>query len=103
MIAFSLSSVCLLADNCLGLGPCFAGLNALVPRVLKVFVTCTSTVFEPRTTVSATTSFARFRDDAAFGAYGTGDRRSGGWYLYAGIGQDDEEKNAIIVNSHCLV
>ena len=99
MIAFSLSSVCLLADSCLGLGPCFAGLNALVPRVLKVFVTCTSTVFEPRTTVSATTSFARFLDDTAFGAYGTGGRRRDDWCLHVDIGQHNKREKDIIVTS----
>ena len=75
-----------MADSCLGLGPCFAGLNALVPRVIKVCVTCTSAVFEPRTTVTAATSFARSLDDAAFGACRTEDRRSDGWCLYVDIG-----------------
>ena len=79
-------------------------MHALVPRVTKVCVNKTSTVFEPRTTVSATTRFARFLDDTAFGAYGTADRRSDGWCLHVvDIGQDNKEKNAIIVKSHCLV
>ena len=69
----------------------------------KVCVISTSTVFEPRTTVSATTSFARFLDDTAFGAYGTVGRRSDGWWLHVDIGQYNKEKNAIIVKSHCLV
>ena len=80
MIAFLLISVCLLADGYPGLPPCSACLNALVPRVIKVCVTCTSAVFEPRTAVSATTSFARFLDDAAFETYGIVDRRSDRWY-----------------------
>ena len=52
----------------------FAGLDALVPRVMKLGVTSTSAVFEPRTTATATTSFARFFDDTAFGAYDAGGR-----------------------------
>ena len=52
--------------------------------------------------MSATTSFARFLDDTAFGAYGTADRRSDGWCLHVDIGQYNKEKNAIIVKSHCL-
>ena len=67
--------------------------------MVKVFVTCTSTVFEPRTTVGATTSFARFLDDTAFGAHGTVGRRSDGWWLHVGIGQYNKERNAIIVKS----
>ena len=66
--AFLLSSVFPLID-------CFAGLYALVPRVLKSCVTSTSAVFEPGTAASTTTRFPRFRDGAAFGAYGTDDRR----------------------------
>ena len=93
----------MLADSCLGLGPCFAGLDAFVPRVINVGVTCTCAVFEPRTTVSATTRFARFLDDAAFGAYSTGGRRSDGWCLHVDIGQRDKGGNAIIAKSHCLV
>ena len=75
----------MLADGCLGLRPYSAGLNPLVPRVIKLGVTCTSAVFEPRATVSATTSFARFPDDAAFRAYGLGDHRSDSWCLYVDI------------------
>ena len=57
----------------------FAGLDTLVPRVIKLGVTRTSAVSEPRTTATAATDFARFRDDAAFGAYGTNGRRRGCW------------------------
>ena len=77
MIAFLLSSFHLLGDDCDGLRLCFAGLNALVPRPTKVCVTSTAAVFEPRTTVAATTSSARFLDDAAFETYGIVDRRCG--------------------------
>ena len=49
-------------------------MNPLLPRVVKVDGTITSTVLEPRTSSTATTDFARFLDDAAFGAYGNGDR-----------------------------
>ena len=52
--------------------------------------------------MTATTSFVRFLDDAAFGAYGTGGRRSDGWCLYANIGQDEKEKNAVIVKSYSI-
>ena len=66
---------------------CFAGPDTLVPRVPKLGVASTSTVSEPRTTVTTTTYFARFGDDAAFGAHGTdGRRRHGCWYTYVDIG-----------------
>ena len=74
-----LSGVRLSAYGCLELRPCFAGLDALVPRVMKLGVTSTSAVSEPRTTVTAATRFPRFRDDAAFGTYGTDGRRRGCW------------------------
>ena len=97
VVVFLLSSVCLLTNGCLGLRPGFAGLYALVPRVIKVCVTGTSAGFEPRATATATTHFAGFRDDAAFRTYGTDGRRSDGWCLYVDIGQRHKEKNAIIV------
>ena len=103
VIAFWLSTICLLPDGFPGLWPCFAGLNAFVPLVIKVCVTCTSAVFEPRTTASATTSFARFLDYAAFGAYGAGDRRADTWCLHVDIGQHDKGGNALIVKSRCLI
>ena len=68
-----------MADGCLKLRQCFTGLDALVPRVIKLGVTSTSTVSEPRTTATAATNFPRFRDDAAFGAYGTDGRRCDNW------------------------
>ena len=67
-----LGSVCMSDDGCL---ECFAGLDALVPRVMNLGATRTSTVSEPRTTATTTTNFTGFRDDAAFGAYGTDGRR----------------------------
>ena len=80
----------------------FAGLDALVPRVMKLGVTSTSAVFEPRTTATATTSFARFRDGAAFGADGTNGRRFGCWCVHVGIGQNKQD-NKKRENSRCLV
>ena len=64
-----------MADGCLGLRPCFAGPDALVPRVMNVCVASTSAVSEPRTAATTATDFAGFSDGAAFRAYGTGDRR----------------------------
>ena len=63
-----------------------------MPRVIKLGVTSTSAVSEPRTTVPAATDFSRFRDDAAFGAYGTDGRRRGWWCVYGGIGQSTNMK-----------
>ena len=72
---------------------CFASLDALVPRVLKLGVASTSAVSEPRTTAAAATKFPRFGDDAAFGAYGTdGRRRHGCWCVYVDIGQNTTMK-----------
>jgi len=73
--SFSFSSVFLLTDGYPGLCLCFAGLYALVPRVLKSYVTSTSAVFEPGTSATTATQFTRFRDGAAFGAYGSDDWR----------------------------
>ena len=69
-----MSNVCLsFANACLQR---FAGLDALVPRVINVSITDTTTVSEPSTTAAATTAFSRFRDGAAFGTHGTDGRRS---------------------------
>ena len=76
-----------MADGCLGLQPCFAGLDALVPRVINVCVTSTPAVSEPRTAATATTGFARFPDGPAFGAYGTGDRCRGCWCVSVVVDQ----------------
>ena len=45
--------------------------------MIELDVTNPSTVSEPRTAAATATSFDRLLDDAAFGAYGTGDRRRG--------------------------
>ena len=53
----------------------------------------TSTVSKPRTTAATTTYFARFGDDAAFGAHGTDGRRCHGcWCTYVDIGQNINTK-----------
>ena len=67
------------ADGCFGLRQCFAGLYALVPRVIMHRVSGTSTVSEPRTTATAATDFPRFGDDATFGAYRMHGRRRDYW------------------------
>ena len=51
----------------------------MVPSVIELDVTSTSAVSEPRTTATAAADFPRFRDDAAFGTYGTDGCRRGGW------------------------
>ena len=71
---------------------CFAGLDALVPRVVKLDVTSTSAVSEPRTTVAAATDFLRFHNDTTFGAYRTDGRRRGYWRVYVDIGQNTNTK-----------
>ena len=63
------------SNDCLGECPCFAGLDTLVPRVLKFCVARTSTDFEPRTSATTTTAFAGFPDGAACGARGNDCRR----------------------------
>ena len=72
-----MSSIGLSGQDCFELCPSFAGLDALVPRVLKLGVTSASTVSEPRTATTATATFSRFLDGAAFAAYGTDCRRLG--------------------------
>ena len=64
----------MLAHGCHGLRPYFAGSNALVPRVIKLFVAITSTVAEPRTTATATTDFSGFVDRDTFVACSTDGR-----------------------------
>ena len=85
--------VSLLSDECLQqqLRRCFAGLNALVPRVIKLGVTGTSAVSEPRTTATTATKFPRFRDDAAFGTGETNGRRDC-WCVYVDIDQNTKMK-----------
>ena len=68
--------VFLLTNRCPELPPCFAGLHALVPRVIDFFVPYTSAVSEPRTAATATTNFPGFRDGTTFWAHGTDGRRN---------------------------
>ena len=63
-----------MGDACSGMYPCFTGLDALVPRVTKVWIAGTSTTPEPRTAATATTEFAGFADGAAFGTSRTDSR-----------------------------
>ena len=86
-----------MADGCLGLRPCFAGLDALGPRVMKLSVTRASAVSEPRTSATATTTFTGFLHGAAFGAHRTDDRRRGCWCSYVGISQRQKIGNATTV------
>ena len=79
--------------------PCFAGLDALDPRVLKVWVPSTSAVFEPRTAATTTTNLTGFLDSNTFGAYGTGNC-CGCSGSYVEIGQRYKEKKLLY---HCLV
>ena len=58
--------------------PCFAGPDALGPRVTKLGVTTTSAVSKPRTPATTATGFAGFLDGAAFGTCGTDRCRGGG-------------------------
>ena len=71
-------------------GLTFAGIKALVPRVIKLGVTSTAAVPEPRTTTTTTTDFSRFVQDTAFGAYQTDCRRRACScvYVYVGIAQN---------------
>ena len=83
-----MSRVRLSADGCLGWSQCFAGPNAFVPRVIRLDVTNTSAVSEPRTAAAAATMFPRLRDDAALGANGTDGRRRGWCCVNVVIGQN---------------
>ena len=91
-----MSRVCLSADGCLlELWPCFAGLDALVPRVMKLGVIGTSAVSEPRTTATTTTDFSRFLDGTALRACQTDCRRRNCSCVHGGIHQKRE-------NNHCF-
>ena len=59
---------------------------------MKLGVTSSSAVSEPRTTATATTDFARFLDGAAFGAYQTGCRRRDCSCVYVGIAPNTKTK-----------
>ena len=79
-----------MADDYLG-RQCFTGLDSMVPCVIKLDVTSTPAVSEPRTTATAATNFTGFRDDAAFGADETDSRRRGCWCVYVLIGQNNTQ------------
>ena len=68
--------------------------------MIKFDVTSTPTVSEPRTTVAAATRFPRFRDDAAFGTYGTDGRRRGCCVYMQALVKTHRLKHE---NSHLLV
>ena len=70
-----------MADGRSRLRPCFADLDALVPRVVELGVHSTSAVSKPRTTATATTHFPGFGNDVAFGAYGTDCHLRGCWCM----------------------
>ena len=69
------SALQLLTDDCLGLLPYFAGLQALEPRVIKFRVTGASTISKPGTAPTTATAHAGFLRDAAYGACRTDARR----------------------------
>ena len=90
-----MSHVRLLDHGCILLRQCFAGPDALVPRVIKLGVTSTSAVSEPRTTAATATYFPRFRNDPAFGAYETDGRRRNcycEYVIYVNIAQNQNTK-----------
>ena len=72
-----------------------------MPRVTQLGVASTSAVSEPRTTATTTTAFPRFRDGAAFAAFGpAGCHRRGCCNLYVSIRQETNKER---LSSHCLV
>ena len=87
-----LSNVEFLTNEFVGLRSCYAGLDTLVPRVVKFCVTNTSTVFEPRTSATATTHSARFRDGAASRAYRNSDRRRACQCFYVALVNIQKDK-----------
>ena len=93
----------MLAHGCHGLRPYFAGSNALVPRVIKLFVAITPTVAEPRTTATATTDFSGFVDGGTFVAYGTDGRCRDCSCLHEGNDQRHKTERKKLKQAHCLV
>ena len=92
-----------MADRCLRLRQRFAGIDALVPRVITLAVTSTSAVSEPRATATAATAFSGSHDDAAFGAYGPDGRCRGCCWcvcVCVSLAKTQRQKHE---NSHCLV
>ena len=97
-----MSSVRLSPSGRLGLRPCLAYMDALVPCVTKLGIASTSAVSEPRTTATTTTHFPRFPDGAALGAYGTDGRRCRGcWCALVKVKQT--ERKQCVYKSHILV
>ena len=84
LLAVLVSTISLLAHHHVGLS-CFASLDALVPRVLECCVASCPAVSEPRTSTSAATEFAGFRDGATCEAYGADRRRRGSYCLNRGM------------------
>ena len=56
--------------------------------MIKVGVPGISTLLEPSTAATATTEFAGFRDNAAFGACSADDGYRCHWHSYVGIGHN---------------
>ena len=73
-VALLLNSILLLTNSCLRVRPYFAGLDTLVPRVMKFRVTRSPALSEPRTAPATATHFPRFVDSAAVRAYGNDGR-----------------------------
>ena len=73
-----------------------------MPRVIKLGITSTSAVFEPRTAATTTTAFVRFLDGTAFEAYGPdgGLCRHGRWCLHAGICHRNEQNKLSAVATY---
>ena len=78
------NTIRLLANDCLGVLPSSAGLQALEPRVIKFCVTGASTISKPGTAPTTATAHAGFLRDAAYGACRT-DARRRGYYTRAPI------------------
>ena len=96
MIYFLLCNVWLVANKLL---PCFTGLQALVPCVFKFYAADTPAVSKPRTTATATTHFARFLGDAAFGTYRADIRRQR-HYMWALIKGSMRNTRSKLVSEH---
>ena len=82
-----MSRVRLSGASSLELRRCFAGLDALVPRVTQLGVTSASAVSEPRTAEAAATDLARFPDSATGGTFNPGGNRPGCYNLYMCTGK----------------
>ena len=76
--------------------PSFAGIDSLVPGMLKLCVASSATVFEPSTAATTTTALTGFRDGTTFRAYGNGNRCGGCYCLCVGIDQTHKEEKTIV-------